>query len=339
MSNDINNRAARRSSSGRHRKVQNQATVALVAAAAVAAGLALAPSAGAAPTQGGTTGAGTQGGTVGAGAQGGTTTAPAPAPASVPEAPAQAATWVETPQAYAPENVQWRAMPNYDYETETYVAPEYTYVAPVQIETLHLPVAVTPTAPIIAPRNKVRFGDAMFEQANWMSDVDAERTNNTSAILEAQATDFWRSVGVETTRAERLAASQVAGGVTGAVAGATAVGVPAAVVGGLIGGTVGGVQGAALGTIIPTPIPGLPVVTNRRQPMELQRQVQIGAGSLAFVGTLLGLFVSPWFLAVPAFVGAGLITAGVTGFCGMARILRRAPWNRGAYGSPARAGS
>ena len=262
MSNDINNRAARCSSSGRHRKVQNQATVALVAAAAVAAGLALAPSAGAAPTQGGTTGAGTQGGTVGAGAQGGTTTAPAPAPASVPEAPAQAATWVETPQAYAPENVQWRAMPNYDYETETYVAPEYTYVAPVQIETLHLPVAVTPTAPIIAPRNKVRFGDAMFEQANWMSDVDAERTNNTSAILEAQATDFWRSVGVETTRAERLAASQVAGGVTGAVAGATAVGVPAAVVGGLIGGTVGGVQGAALGTIIPTPIPGLPVVTS-----------------------------------------------------------------------------
>lgn len=102
----------------------------------------------------------------------------------------------------------------------------------------------------------------MFEQANWMSDVDAERTNNTSAILEAQATDFWRSVGVETTRAERLAASQVAGGVTGAVAGATAVGVPAAVVGGLIGGTVGGVQGAALGTIIPTPIPGLPVVTS-----------------------------------------------------------------------------
>ena len=89
-----------------------------------------------------------------------------------------------------------------------------------------------------------------------------ERTNNTSAILEAQATDFWRSVGVETTRAERLAASQVAGGVTGAVAGATAVGVPAAVVGGLIGGTVGGVQGAALGTIIPTPIPGLPVVTS-----------------------------------------------------------------------------
>jgi len=82
---------------------------------------------------------------------------------------------------------------------------------------------------------------------------------------------------------------------------------------------------------------GLPVVTDRRQPLELQRQVQIGAGSLALAGTLLGLFVSPWFFAVPAFVGAGLITAGLTGFCGMARILMRAPWNRGVYGSQARA--
>jgi hypothetical protein len=66
--------------------------------------------------------------------------------------------------------------------------------------------------------------------------------------------------------------------------------------------------------------------------------VQIGAGSLAVVGTLLGLFVSPWFFAVPAFVGAGLITAGLTGFCGMARILMRAPWNRSVYGLPTRAG-
>jgi rhodanese-related sulfurtransferase len=82
---------------------------------------------------------------------------------------------------------------------------------------------------------------------------------------------------------------------------------------------------------------GLPVVSDRNQPLELQRQVQIGAGTLALVGTLLGLFVSPWFFAVPAFVGAGLITAGLTGFCGMARILMRAPWNRSIYSPPTRA--
>ena len=34
---------------------------------------------------------------------------------------------------------------------------------------------------------------------------------------------------------------------------------------------------------------GLPTVIDRRQPIELQRQVQIGAGGLTFLGTLLGL--------------------------------------------------
>jgi rhodanese-related sulfurtransferase len=82
---------------------------------------------------------------------------------------------------------------------------------------------------------------------------------------------------------------------------------------------------------------GLPVAIDRRQPIELQRQVQIGAGSLAFIGTVLGVMVSPWFLAVPAFVGAGLMTAGVTGFCGMALLLMRAPWNKAAYAPPAQA--
>jgi rhodanese-related sulfurtransferase len=80
---------------------------------------------------------------------------------------------------------------------------------------------------------------------------------------------------------------------------------------------------------------GLPVAVDRRHPIELQRQVQIAAGSLAFFGTMLGLFVSPWFLAVPAFVGAGLMVAGATGFCGMARILMRAPWNKATYDTAA----
>lgn len=73
---------------------------------------------------------------------------------------------------------------------------------------------------------------------------------------------------------------------------------------------------------------GLPTVVDRGQPIELQRQVQIGAGGLAFLGTILGLTISPWFLAVPLFVGGGLLFAGLTGFCGMALLLERAPWNR-----------
>lgn len=73
---------------------------------------------------------------------------------------------------------------------------------------------------------------------------------------------------------------------------------------------------------------GFPIAVDRSQPIEMQRQVQIVAGSMGLLGTVLGAFVSPYFYIVPAFVGAGLLFAGVTGFCGMARILMRAPWNR-----------
>lgn len=73
---------------------------------------------------------------------------------------------------------------------------------------------------------------------------------------------------------------------------------------------------------------GLPTVRDVKQPIELMRQVQIAAGGLAFAGTLLGLTVSPWFFGVPLFVGAGLTFAGATGFCGMARLLMLAPWNK-----------
>jgi rhodanese-related sulfurtransferase len=76
---------------------------------------------------------------------------------------------------------------------------------------------------------------------------------------------------------------------------------------------------------------GFPVRLNRRVPIDLMRQVQIAAGSLAFAGTALGALASPWFLVVPGFVGAGLAVAGVTGFCGMARLLRLAPWNRAHF--------
>jgi rhodanese-related sulfurtransferase len=73
---------------------------------------------------------------------------------------------------------------------------------------------------------------------------------------------------------------------------------------------------------------GHPVERSPNQPIEMQRQVQIGAGGLVFAGTMLGLLASPVFFAIPAFVGAGLVFAGVTGFCGMAKLLVHAPWNR-----------
>lgn len=73
---------------------------------------------------------------------------------------------------------------------------------------------------------------------------------------------------------------------------------------------------------------GLPTLLDRRRPIDLMRQTQITAGALVLAGVLLAAFVNPWFLVLSAFVGAGLIVAGLTGFCGMARLLRMMPWNR-----------
>ena len=75
---------------------------------------------------------------------------------------------------------------------------------------------------------------------------------------------------------------------------------------------------------------GLPVVRDRSQPLELQRQVHIAAGSLIILGALLGATVSPWFYGLCALVGAGLVFAGVSGFCGMAVLLAKMPWNQKA---------
>ncbi|VCU70213.1 Inner membrane protein YgaP [Pigmentiphaga humi] len=75
---------------------------------------------------------------------------------------------------------------------------------------------------------------------------------------------------------------------------------------------------------------GLPVVADASQPLELQRQVQITAGSLIVLGAVLGATVSPWFHALSGFVGTGLVFAGASGFCGLARVLTRMPWNRRA---------
>ncbi|HEX4849111.1 MAG TPA: rhodanese family protein [Novosphingobium sp.] len=73
---------------------------------------------------------------------------------------------------------------------------------------------------------------------------------------------------------------------------------------------------------------GLPVTEDSKAPLEIMRQVQIAAGTLVLIGVLLGTFVAaPWY-GLAGFVGAGLAFAGVTGFCGMARLLMLAPWNR-----------
>jgi len=73
---------------------------------------------------------------------------------------------------------------------------------------------------------------------------------------------------------------------------------------------------------------GLPVHRGAKSPLPLIRQVQIVVGTLAAIGSILALTVNIWFVALPLFLGCGLLFSGVTGTCGMAFMLAKMPWNR-----------
>ena len=74
---------------------------------------------------------------------------------------------------------------------------------------------------------------------------------------------------------------------------------------------------------------GLPV-TRGQKAISLERQVRIAAGLFVLIGSALAWFVHPAFVGFSAFVGAGLVFAGITDTCGMGMILARMPWNRGS---------
>lgn len=64
--------------------------------------------------------------------------------------------------------------------------------------------------------------------------------------------------------------------------------------------------------------------------ISLERQVRIAAGSLAALGGVLALAVDPLWALLPAFIGSGLVFAGITDTCGMAMVLSKLPYNRPA---------
>jgi rhodanese-related sulfurtransferase len=71
---------------------------------------------------------------------------------------------------------------------------------------------------------------------------------------------------------------------------------------------------------------GLPVVRGQKV-ISLERQVRITAGLMVLAGVALGFLVHPGFFGLSAFVGAGLIFAGVTDSCPMALLIAKMPWN------------
>lgn len=73
---------------------------------------------------------------------------------------------------------------------------------------------------------------------------------------------------------------------------------------------------------------GLPVVRGQKA-VSLERQVRIAAGFIVFVGAVSAMVTgNVWLAGIPAFVGAGLMFAGITDTCAMGMLIAKMPWNR-----------
>ncbi len=282
---------------GKHRKVSRAAKASIVPATAVAI---VAAGAGVAnadpvelPSQGGVTSPSET-------SQGGTTTAPQ-APAYVPEAPAEPTYWVEPPAVqptYVPK-------PNYNYETNQYSGYS-NYVAPIDYSQLHAPTYVEPAPMYIAPPKTLMIGDYHAEQPNWLTDEDLERTNNTSELIRSQVATFYRSIGIEAERADRVAAGQIAGTIGGAAIGAGLGALPGAALGSNIGGNIGvGIGGVVALPLAPLAAIGIPAPAVVMVPTAVAGAAAgaaIGGAITAVPGAVLGGGVG--FVAGTAF-GAG----------------------------------
>lgn len=73
---------------------------------------------------------------------------------------------------------------------------------------------------------------------------------------------------------------------------------------------------------------GLPVVRGTSKVISLERQVRIAAGTIVLTGALLAQFVNPAFIWLSGFIGAGLLFAGLTDWCGMGMLIAKMPWNK-----------
>lgn len=73
---------------------------------------------------------------------------------------------------------------------------------------------------------------------------------------------------------------------------------------------------------------GLPLNRTAAKRLPLMRQVQLTIGVLVITGSILALTVDKNFALIPALFGVGLTLAGSTGWCGLAILLSKMPWNQ-----------
>ncbi len=73
---------------------------------------------------------------------------------------------------------------------------------------------------------------------------------------------------------------------------------------------------------------GLPIESSKKRMLPLDRQVQLAIGLSVLTFSLLGYFIHPAFALGAAFFGAGLTNAGLTGWCGLGKLIAKMPWNQ-----------
>ncbi|MFI8971831.1 hypothetical protein ACIGO9_03015 [Nocardia asteroides] len=193
---------------------------------------------------------------------------------------------------------------------ESRPVPEYTAPAPpIVIEELHLPEPVEPVAPIAPPPRTLRVGDFTSPVPDEVPGDVLDGVNGTAADVEAAIATQGRSIGINPSRSDKIAAATVGG----ALAGAALAGVPAAAVGAVGGGLIGAGIGAGVGFAV-----GAAGTAGATAILAGAAAVPTaGAGALP---TIAGGFVAAWPIAAAATGAGAAIGAGVGAAVGAAAL-------------------
>jgi len=167
-------------------------------------------------------------------------------------------------------------------------------ISPIELQKI---LAATPSAPVIDVRTPVEFAEVHVPQARNVP-LDELKPAALGLLKDQPVYLLCRSGQRATKAAEKFAKE----GFNQPIA--------------IEGGTLSWIDA------------NLPVTRGTTKVISLERQVRIVAGAIVFTGALLAHFVNPHFIWLSGFVGAGLIFAGITDFCGMGLLIAKMPWNR-----------
>jgi rhodanese-related sulfurtransferase len=167
-------------------------------------------------------------------------------------------------------------------------------ISPVELQTI---LTTQPSAPVIDVRTPLEFAEVHVPQARSVP-LDELKPNSLQFQKDQPVYLLCRSGQRATKAAEKFAKE----GFTQTVV--------------VEGGTLAWIEA------------NLPVTRSAVKVISLERQVRITAGAIVFTGVILARFVNFNFIWLSGFVGAGLVFAGITDFCGMGLLLAKLPWNK-----------